>query len=616
MLWMQPSVSPPGRPFARRSATKIKFTAFAPTLVAMLLPGLFVACAKATPDTASKRSLPTRYVEGSFVVTVESTTAGSDVAQLSNDVGQELGCATKEPQKIDWGGAGTGVLSEQLANTYNVRYENCDLSKTGTSAVLAKFAASESVLAVEAEAVATASPVVENDPRKGDQGHLQAIRRDKACELVRAGSHDKPVIVAVVDTGVDTDHPDLEGVFLRDANGEIVGANFVGSGASMPPDMNLEDGSGHGTHVTGLIAAAANNGRGVVGVAACAPVKIMPVRVLGNDGIGSSLEIERGVKWAADHGADVISMSLGYTSSFGSPNASFYRSLYANLAAQNIIVFAAAGNDGYTNGGTNDDGEYRFHFPSSYDHVIAVAATTNYGVLTSFSNRGERVDIAAPGSQLLSTVPDSYARMSGTSMATPVASGAYAMALASARGGMVDADRIDDQQALEILMQSTLASQPLSGGTVQSGGVIDSEKLVRLANERFPVQTDATDDEEPTPQPAQPTQPIVVQPQPSAQPQQPAQPAGMSLVGLQDGGRPAWPQMLKLAGAPQGTRAVYFYWGEGRYFSKIYVTAAAEGRALSDSGRWFFYGKRTLKAVAYSRSGRILATKAITLRGY
>src|SRR5690606_10271978 len=148
------------------------------------------------------------------------------------------------------------------------------------------------------------SLLLENDPLKHEQEHIQVIRRDNACEQARASM--EPIIVAVVDSGVDTDHPDLEGAFLRGSEGEIIGANFVGSGANMPPDMNADDVGGHGTHVAGLIAAAANNGEGVVGVASCANVKIMPIRVLGDNGRGTTIEIERGVKWAADHGAHII----------------------------------------------------------------------------------------------------------------------------------------------------------------------------------------------------------------------------------------------------------------------------------------------------------------------
>jgi subtilisin family serine protease len=585
--------------------------------IAAVLPVVGSGCAQSDSGKASKRTVPTNYVEGSFVVTANSDTGADSLKASSETVASELGCRVAAFDQINWGSSeSTGVVSQEMRETYSVRFENCDFSKEGTSSILKTFEAQSGIVGVEAEALASAAPIKENDPDKRSQGHLAFIKRDQACNASDR-ENTKPIIVAVIDSGVDIDHPDLKEMFLKDSYGRIIGANFVGAGSQMPPDDNWDDGSGHGTHVAGLIGGMANNGQGIVGVGSCANIKIMPIRVLNDEGIGSSIEIERGVKWAADKGAHIINLSLGYTAVTFQSNPKHYRSLYADLAKKDVVVFAAAGNDGYVNGSETDEGGRRFHYPSSYDNVISVAATDNRGSLTSFSNRGELVDIAAPGLAVLSTTFDGrYGRMSGTSMATPVVAGGYALALASAAAGLEqNVERIDAGLASSLLSNSTLADVSISSGNVASSGVLDLEKLVKATVAKFPkVEDEPADQPQDDITPVAPVTPVPAQPQPSVNPEQPSV-KNFEFVGLKNGQKAGLPQALEVQNLPKDTHSVSFYWGTSYYaFTKVLVKDSAT--SVKDSDKWYLYGDRTLTAVAFNKNGRILKQVRVNLVGY
>jgi type VII secretion-associated serine protease mycosin len=211
------------------------------------------------------------------------------------------------------------------------------------------------------------------------------------------------VKVAVVDTGVRGDHEDLAPNMLQ-------GKDFVQSGGNGWNDQN-----GHGTHVAGIIAAAANNGRGIAGGAP--GVKILPVRVLDANGSGYSSNVAAGVIWAADQGARVINLSLGGTL----PSSGTREAIkYANK--KGAIVLAAAGNGAETGN--------QAIYPAAFPEAVAVGAVDTNLNRASFSNHGWYLDIAAPGVGIRSTFngsTTSYADMSGTSMATPYASATAAL---------------------------------------------------------------------------------------------------------------------------------------------------------------------------------------------
>ena len=215
------------------------------------------------------------------------------------------------------------------------------------------------------------------------------------------------VRVAVIDTGVDCTHPDLQCDFSAGVN-------------VLDPSAPPADDNGHGTHVSGTIAAKWD-GRGVVGVAPDAT--IIPVKVLDKDGGGALSDVVRGINWAAEHHVDVINMSLGSPKGSRSLEAAINRAYRAG-----VTIVAAAGNEG-----PDPD---TVGYPGAYPHVIAVAASDKQDDIADFSSRGPQVAFTAPGVDILSTVPGGgYEQMSGTSMASPHMAGLAALAIANGAHG-------------------------------------------------------------------------------------------------------------------------------------------------------------------------------------
>ncbi len=216
------------------------------------------------------------------------------------------------------------------------------------------------------------------------------------------------VTVAVVDTGVDLDHPDLQANL-------VTGKTFV-SGTSMP-----DDDQGHGTHMAGIIAAVNNNG-GIIGVAPEA--SLMPVKVLDQQGSGSIYDVADGIEWAVINDAEVINLSLGTVADSATLKAAI------DYAYNNgVLLVAAGGNCGdsayFLNGCSYQDQPV---YPGAYTNVMAVASTDSHDNQSSFSNQGSYIEIAAPGSNIYSTYPSStYATQSGTSMAAPHVAGLAAL---------------------------------------------------------------------------------------------------------------------------------------------------------------------------------------------
>ncbi|MEM8733197.1 MAG: S8 family serine peptidase [Planctomycetota bacterium] len=250
-----------------------------------------------------------------------------------------------------------------------------------------------------------------------------------APEAWQAGYTGEGVTVAIVDTGVDLDHPDLvTNLFVNpgeipgngiddDQNGyidDVSGYDFVDR------DANPNDGNGHGTHVAGTVAAS-NNGVGATGVAPDA--KILPVRVLGNNGSGSTRSVAEGIRYAADLGAQVINLSLGG----GYSQAVAAAVNYANSLGS--IVIAAAGNEGAS------VPSYPARLSSGYNNVLSVGAFNSTNQIAGFSNRvgnSNASQVDAPGVSVYSTyLGGSYRRLSGTSMASPHVAGVAALAISA-----------------------------------------------------------------------------------------------------------------------------------------------------------------------------------------
>jgi thermitase len=262
------------------------------------------------------------------------------------------------------------------------------------------------VLYAEPNYIAIALDTIPNDSGYASQWGLPKIGAPSAWDITTASSN---VVIAVVDTGIDLDHPDFS------CPGKLLGGrNFVSPGSSPNDDH------GHGTHVAGIAAACTNNVTGVAGVAWGA--RLMPVKVLDYRGSGTYEQVANGITYAADQGADVINLSLGGTG----PNNTLSDAVeYARNRGS--LVVAAAGNCG---SGCWMGGQYYYNplfYPAAYPATLAVAATGSNDNWASFSEHHPYVDVAAPGVSIYSTLIDGYGTMDGTSMATPFVSGLAAL---------------------------------------------------------------------------------------------------------------------------------------------------------------------------------------------
>jgi thermitase len=236
-----------------------------------------------------------------------------------------------------------------------------------------------------------------NDPGFSSQWGMTKVQAPQAWDVTTGLSTIK---IAILDTGVDQNHEDLGSKI-------VLNKNFTTSGT-------VDDLYGHGTHVAGIAAAATNNGLGVAGLGYnCA---IMNGKVLDDRGSGYYSWIVSGITWAADNGAKVISMSLG-----GNSGSSTLQNAVNYAWGKGVVIVAAAGNAGNANP----------VYPAYYSNCIAVAATDQNDAKPSWSSYGSWVDVAAPGANIYSTLPNhantiggpNYGSLSGTSMATPHVAG-------------------------------------------------------------------------------------------------------------------------------------------------------------------------------------------------
>ncbi|HKP20220.1 MAG TPA: S8 family peptidase, partial [Thermoleophilaceae bacterium] len=260
-------------------------------------------------------------------------------------------------------------------------------------------------------------------------------------------------IVAVLDTGVDTTHPDLTPNLLP-------GHDYVDG------DDNPVDENGHGTHVAGTIAADRGNGIGVAGVGDNA-VKILPLRVLDANGSGSVSTLIQAYSYAFQHGAKVVNLSLGSGTALQAERDTM-------AAYQSMLFVSAAGNGGADGLGDNNDTSATFPCAYVLPNVLCVAASDNRDQLAPFSNYGAMsVDLAAPGVSIASTwIGGGYSWSSGTSMATPHVSGAAGL-LWSAAPSSVPTD------ISSAIMAGVDASPAFAGKTV-SGGRLNVLRSLRL----------------------------------------------------------------------------------------------------------------------------------------
>jgi subtilisin family serine protease len=299
---------------------------------------------------------------------------------------------------------------------------------------------------------------VPDDARFAQQWQLaknHVMGAPRAWSLGRGGA----VTVAIVDTGIDLHHPDLQAnlwVNTRevpgngiddDADGyvdDVNGYDFANN------DADPSDDNGHGTHVAGIVAARGDNGIGVTGVAWRA--RIMPVKAVDQNASGTSSAVAEGIRYAAAHGARIILLAMA-----GSDPGAFLEDAVRAASDAGALVVCAAGN-----GGRDIDAQPAYPASFAYPNVISVAATRRDGALSPLSDYGRTtVDIAASGEGILSTAMGAgYERRSGTSMAAATVAGALALMSASAP------QLTADQLRATLLATARRGSLPIAGGSL------------------------------------------------------------------------------------------------------------------------------------------------------
>ncbi len=260
-----------------------------------------------------------------------------------------------------------------------------------------------------------------NDPELNKQWYIDKTRTQEAWEI---SAGESSVMIAIIDSGVDINHPDLAG--------KVVGRYNAADNSD-----NVTDTIGHGTHVAGIAAGALNNGTGIAGIGG--NVSIMAVKASNTD-VFYDDDIAEGIYWAVDHGARVINLSLG-----GEDFSNTLEDAVNYAINHNVVVIAAAGNDA-----TNVP-----MYPAAFNGVIAVAATDSNDLPASFSNKGTYIDISAPGVGIYSTTPlsgtidynPSYDYSDGTSMAAPAVAGLAGLVLSYQ-------PTLSQAQVADLIMQS------------------------------------------------------------------------------------------------------------------------------------------------------------------
>lgn len=358
---------------------------------------------------------------GPTVLTTNSPTVRYAPGRLV--VGLEEGAPTA---KVDRVLARAGAKVKRSIGKIDARL--LEVPKAQIEEAMASLQASSTVEYVEREVLLERTDTVPNDALWSGQWGPMLVRTPKAWDVTR-GSGD--VVIAVLDTGVDFGHPDLQGTF-------VAGYDFVNN------DADPRDDHGHGTAAAGVIAARTHNQEGQAGV--CWSCSLMPVKVLDATGSGTSSAVASGIVWAADHGARVISMSLG-----GAGTTQTMANAVAYAAGKGVLLLGAAGNSGTTT---------RF-YPAAYSEVVSVAATMSTDQLYEWSNRGDWVQVAAPGCNTAPRAGGGYENFCGTSAATPLVAGIAGLALSL------------DPNATKAMLEQALRSGalPLLPGSVVYGRV-------------------------------------------------------------------------------------------------------------------------------------------------
>ena len=299
-----------------------------------------------------------------------------------------------------------------------------------------------------------------NDSQYSSQYHIGAMKANEVwADSTNGTKGDEDVVIAVIDTGVDADHPDLVDKLLPGVN-----TTTDGNGVN---DTN--DTQGHGTHVASIAAGDTNNGIGTAGV--CPECMILPIRSMLSTGGGTHFDVVEGINWVTEWAQEnpskrvIINMSLGFDAKVASLELALN-----NAYNQGILIFAASGNSG----------KALLRYPAAYPNVVAVGSTTSANMKSGFSNMGTHIDLSAPGTAIMAATNDgSYGLKDGTSMATPNAAGV---------AGLVWSKRASlSHYELEWLLKAS--AQKASGQTKRDNnfghGIVDAYAAVTASGQKF-----------------------------------------------------------------------------------------------------------------------------------
>jgi type VII secretion-associated serine protease mycosin len=385
-----------------------------PFIFLLVISVLFPVVNKKTPTPISpepKNNLPRQQPEASLDGGPQPSEAGVNPAYRSEDGIKPEDLSRQVVVKLASGTDAQAIARSSQAELVRrgpLQFATLAFPADQAQAAIARLKEVPGVLSVQPvkllkTAAAGVSNVTDTDPLSDKQWGLAVARVSDAWNLGAAG---KGIIVAVVDTGVDLNHPDLQENLLAGYNA-LTGT----AGSSVAQDRN-----GHGTHVAGIIAAGLN-GVGITGVAYQA--KILPVKALTRTGEGTDDCIADGIVWAADNGARIINLSLG-----SAEKSEILKEAVQYAADQGCLIVAAAGNK------EENANLTAIAYPAADPNVLAVTATDPDDKVAGFSLAGPQAALAAPGVDILSDYwqnASGYATLSGTSMASPFVAGVAAL---------------------------------------------------------------------------------------------------------------------------------------------------------------------------------------------